>query len=94
MKNTLMRRKANNINQTQADGRMEAIARGVRVRFEQITGYYETLNRETVRIARALEIPEKEIENWSDRLFEQAHRDDAKLSTIKSRLGRTAENTR
>jgi hypothetical protein len=94
MKNTLIRGKANKYTESPVGGRMEAIARGVRVRFEQITGYYDALNRETVRIARALEIPEKEIEKWSNRLFEQAHRDDEKLSGIKSRLSGTTANSR
>jgi len=49
-----------------ADGRMEAIARGVQARLEEKTGYSRRLTSETVEIARALGIADREIERWAD----------------------------
>jgi len=46
------------------DGRMEAIARGVQARLEEKTGYSRRLTGETVEIARALGITDREIERW------------------------------
>ena len=49
-----------------ADGRMEAIARGVQARLEEKTGYFRRLTNETVEIARALGIADREIEKWAN----------------------------
>ncbi|MDH5695200.1 MAG: response regulator [Dehalococcoidia bacterium] len=46
--------------------RMNAIARGVEAKYELLTGYSNTLTQRTVKIARQLGIPEKEIQKWAD----------------------------
>ena len=44
--------------------RMDAIAYGVRARFEESTGFIKKITDTTVNVAKALGVPEKEIDNW------------------------------
>lgn len=53
---------------TKGDGflsTIDAIARGVEARHELITGHSRRITEETMVIARALGIPENEIEEWA-----------------------------
>jgi len=43
---------------------MEAIAGGVRARLEERTGFSRRITSETVEIARALGVADREIERW------------------------------
>ena len=43
---------------------MIAIAHGVEVRQELLTGHSKVVTQETVDIARRLQMPEEEIEGW------------------------------
>jgi len=64
---------------------MDAIAYGVEAWFEENTGYSSRVHETTVDIARALGIPEAEIERWaSSRLT----RGTEKLNGVKSLLER------
>lgn len=66
--------------------RMEAIARGVAARFEERTGYSRKITSETVDIARALGVADREIEKWVNRRTELTAREEARLKDIKARL--------
>ncbi len=46
------------------DRRMEAIAGGVRARLEARTGFSRKITGETVEIARAMGVADREIEKW------------------------------
>lgn len=45
---------------------MNAIACGVEVKYELLTGYSSIVSQRTIEIARQLDIPEKEIQRWTD----------------------------
>ena len=45
--------------------KMEAIAYGVQARFEENTGYSKRVTDATINVARALGVPEPEIEKWA-----------------------------
>ncbi len=65
--------------------KMDAIAYGVETRYELITGHSRKVTEETVDIARALRVPERDIKRWvSSRL----RRDTEKSRVIKSLLER------
>ncbi len=76
--------------QNTAKGRMEAIARGVQARLEERTGYTRRLTRETVEIARALEISDKEIKRWVNERETRSAENEEKIVGIK-RLVRTGQ---
>jgi hypothetical protein len=71
-----------------ADGRMGAIARGVQARLEEKTDYSRRLTRETVDIARALGIADREIERWVHQRETRSAESDERIQGIK-RLVRT-----
>jgi hypothetical protein len=70
------------------DGRMEAIAGGVRARLEERTGFSRCLTDETVNVARALGVADREIEKWVNRRQKQLTAEEERLRGIKSLLGR------
>ena len=71
-----------------ANGRMEAIARGVQARLEEKTGYSRRLMRETVEVARALGIADREIEKWAQERETRLAGSEERILGIK-RLART-----
>jgi hypothetical protein len=54
------------VSETIPMSQIEAIARGVQARFEENTGYMKKITDETIKIARSLGVPNKEIERWAD----------------------------
>jgi hypothetical protein len=70
------------------NGRMEAIACGVKARLEEMNGYYHTVTDETVNIARALGVADREINTWVNQRVKQMARDEARLRSIKTLLDR------
>jgi len=72
---------------------MDAIAFGVQDWFEENTGYSRRVHETTVDIARALGIPEDEIERWAASRLTRLIRDTEKLNVIKSLLQRLQEST-
>jgi hypothetical protein len=66
---------------------MEAIARGVEARLEERTGHSRRITNETVDIARALGVADREIEKWVNQRTELLAREEARLKEIKARLG-------
>ncbi|MFH1647193.1 MAG: hypothetical protein ABID71_05890, partial [Chloroflexota bacterium] len=73
--------------------KMEAIAMGVRARFEERLGYTRKVTDETVNIARALGVPDSEIEKWASNHLSQVARDTEILKEIRSHLVRLYGNT-
>jgi hypothetical protein len=65
---------------------MEAIAYGVQARFEESTGYSRRLTDATITVAKALGVPESEIEMWAAHRLTQIARDTERLRDIKSLL--------
>lgn len=65
---------------------MDAIASGVQARFEENSGYSKRVTEATVDIARALGIPEAEIERWTDSRLTRLVGVTKKLREIKSLL--------
>ncbi len=70
------------------DGMMEAIARGVQARLEEKTGYSRWLTKETVEIARALGVPDREIERWVNQRETRLADSEERIRDLKSRLVR------
>lgn len=66
--------------------RMEAIAFGVRARFEENTGYLKKINETTVNVAKALGVPEKEIDKWVESQRSQQTTKSQKLKEIRALL--------
>ena len=66
--------------------RMDAIAYGVRARFEESTGFIKKITDTTVNVAKALGVPEKEINNWVEIRLSQTSSEMEKLQEIKSIL--------
>ena len=66
--------------------KMEAIAYGVQARFEENTGYSKRVTDATINVARALGVPEVEIEKWAASRLTQLARDTERLREIKSLL--------
>ena len=66
------------------DGRMEAIARGVEARLEERTGYSQRLTSETVEIAQALGLADREIERWVSQRESRLTATEEKIRGIKS----------
>ena len=65
---------------------MDAIAYGVRARFEESSGYIQKITNTTVNVAKALGVPEKEINKWVDTQLSQMATETEKLKEIKSLL--------
>ena len=73
--------------------KMEAIACGVKARFEESTGYSRRVTDATINVARALGVPDPEIERWAAyRLTRLAH-DTERLREIKSLLEKLYGNS-
>jgi len=66
--------------------KMEAIAYGVQARFEENTGYSKRVTDATINVAKALGIPEAEIEGWASHRLTRLARDTERLREIKSLL--------
>jgi len=66
--------------------KMEAIAYGVQARFEENTGYSKRVTDATINDARALGIPDAEIEKWAGHRLTQLARETERLREIKSLL--------
>ena len=71
---------------------MDAIAFGVQGWFEENTAYSRRVHETTVDIARALGMPEDEIEKWAASRLARLVRDTEKLNAIKSLLQRLQES--
>jgi hypothetical protein len=65
------------------NGRMEAIACGVKARLEERTSYDRTVTDETVNIARALGVADREINTWVNQRIKQLAQDEDRLRSIK-----------
>jgi hypothetical protein len=68
---------------------MEAIASGVRARFEESTSCSRKLIDETITIARALGVSPAEIERWAERRRISLAEDSARFKEIKTLLNQT-----
>lgn len=63
---------------------LNAIARGVKIRLEQISAHSLTVTEETIAIAQSLDVPEDEINRWADaRLKQNAEQSNAIDSLLK-----------
>jgi hypothetical protein len=74
------------------NGRMQAIACGVQARLEEMTGYSRRVTDETVSIARALGVEDREINSWVSQRLRQMALDEARLRGIKDILDRIRSN--
>jgi hypothetical protein len=70
------------------NGRMDAIAYGVRARLEEKTGFSRRITDETINVARALGVADKEINTWAEQRLKRLARDEARLRDIKAILDR------
>jgi hypothetical protein len=77
--------------QSQND-KMEAIACGVQARLEERTGYSRRITNETVNIARALGVADREIEKWVNQRLSQLASNEERLRGIKSLLDKVGGN--
>lgn len=66
--------------------RMDAIAYGVQARFEESTGYSKRVTDTTINVAKALGVPESEIERWTAQRFNCIAHETERLREIKSLL--------
>lgn len=73
--------------------KMEAIAYGVQARFEENTGYSRRVTDATINVARALGVPETEIEEWAAHRLTRLARDTERLREIKSLLEKLYGNS-
>ena len=73
--------------------KMEAIAYGVQARFEENTGYSRRVTDATITVARALGVPEPEIDNWADHRLTRLARETERLREIKSLLEKLYGNS-
>jgi hypothetical protein len=80
-------------NQHKSYDKMEAIAYGVQARFEENTGYSRRVIDATINVARALGIPETEIERWATHRLTRLARDTERLREIKSLLEKLYGNS-
>lgn len=72
--------------------KMEAIACGVQARFEESTGYTKKVTDETINVARALGVPESEIEKWASYRLRRIAIETTRLKEIKAYLDRLYDN--
>ena len=77
--------KGQNTRQTSLD-RMDAIACGVHARFEESTGYSRKITDTTISIAKALGVPETEIDKWAANRSNELANETERLKEIKSLL--------
>jgi hypothetical protein len=73
--------------------RMDAIACGVQARFEERTGYTKKLIDTTVNVAKALGVPENEIQNWTNNRISRMINETERLREIKSMLEKHYDNS-
>lgn len=73
------------------DGRMEAIAGGVRARLEERTGFSRRLTDETVNAARALGVADRDIEKWVNQRQRLLVTEEERLQGIKSILSKVSD---
>ena len=73
--------------------KMDAIACGVQARFEENTAYSKRVTDATINVARALGVPDPEIERWTAHRLARLTRDTASLREIKSILGKLYGNS-
>ena len=78
--------------QQSANGKMAAIACGVQARLEEKTGYSRRITDETVIIARALGVADREIEKWANQRVNQLAREEERIREIKSLLDKVGVN--
>jgi hypothetical protein len=76
------------------NAKMEAIAYGVQARLEERTGYSRRITNETVDIARALGVADREIEKWVNQRSMQLACNEERLKSIKTRLEKMATKAR
>jgi hypothetical protein len=76
------------------NGRMEAIACGVKARLEERTGYARRITDETVSIARALGVADREIDTWVNQRLRKLAREEARLRGIRQILERVRGDLR
>jgi hypothetical protein len=67
---------------------MDAIAHGVQARFEESTGYSKRVTDATINVAKALGVPESEIERWAAHRLNRISHEAERLREIKSLLDR------
>ena len=80
-------------NQHTSLDKMEAIAYGVQARFEESTGYSRRVTDATINVARALGVPDIEIERWAAHRLTRLARDTERLREIKSLLEKLYGNS-
>jgi len=73
--------------------KMEAIAYGVQARFEENTGYSKRVTDATINVARALGVPDTEIERWASHRLTRLARDTERLREIKTLLEKLYGNS-
>lgn len=66
--------------------KMEAIAYGVQARFEENTGYSRRVTDATINVARALGVPEPEIEKWATHRLTRLARETERIREIRNLL--------
>ena len=79
-------------NQSSLD-RMDAIAYGVQARFEESTGYSKKVTDATINVARALGVPDTEIERWTAHRLTRMTHDTERLREIKALLDKLYGNS-
>ena len=79
--------------QRTVSGKMEAIAYGVQARFEENTGYSKRVTDATINVARALGVPETEIERWATHRLTRLARDTESLREIRTLLEKLCGNS-
>jgi hypothetical protein len=72
------------------DGKMEAIAEGVRARLEERTGFSRRITDETANVARALGVADRKIERWVNQRQKQSATEEERLQGIISILGKVS----
>ena len=85
--------KKNGENQNKSLDRMEAIAYGVQARFEENTAYSKRVTDATRNVARALGVPDPEIERWAAYYLTRLARDTERLREIKSLIEKLYGNS-
>ena len=95
MKNSNLQRveKQNGGTKRSSPDKMEAIAYGVQARFEENTGYARRITDATITVARALGVPEPEIERWAAHRLTRLARDTERIREIKSLLEKLYGNS-
>ena len=73
------------------NGRMEAIAGGVRARIEERTGFSRRLTDETVNVARALGVADRDIVKWVNQRQKLLATEEKRLRGIKSIIDKVSD---